>query len=285
MTSLERAMFGGRTRRAQRLTDVIRAESLKARTLWAQRVLWVGAAVGGIIGSAAALTFAEILSSIDADLPDGEIVALISRAPTAGAPTLALLLGFAAIHLSASEHASRRDRLTDIEVPSRSRTLVARLVVIVTGSFLISLVGYVTGGLLTAGYNMLYDRGDGYDLVAQLLSWLVVALATSLAVLFAGCIGVVVRNGVAAAGTYAAVFIAIPAALGTLSATSGSDVYAWLSLMMPAGRLGAVVEGMSSIDIVAAASALGVLAVWATVMVGIASAVWLRTASVQRGGK
>ncbi len=288
MTSLERALFGGRTRRAQRLTDVIKAEALKARSLRAQRALWLCATFGGVFGSAVALAFAEILRSIGVDLPDGEVEALIARAPTAGASTVAVFLGFAAIHLSANERASGRDRLTDIEVPSRSRTFVARLAVMAVGFFLISIAGYLTGGLLTAGYSALFDRGDGYNLITQPLSWFVVALATSLVTLFAGSIGIVVRNGVAAAGVYAAVFTVIPASLGTLSATSGSDVYAWLSSMMPAGRLGAVVDGAtSSIDIGVVAAALGILTLWAIAMAGIASVVWRRPnpAPRRRGGR
>lgn len=285
MTRPERALFGGRTRRAQRLTDVIKAEALKARSLRAQRGLWLCAVTGAVLGSVVALTFAEILRSIEADLPDGEVDALVARAPTAGTATLAIFLGFAAIHLSANEHASGRERLTDIEVPSRTRTFIARLVIVAAGSFLISIIGYATGGLITAGYSTLFDRGAGSVQGVQPLIWLVVALATSLVVLFAGSIGLVVRNGMAAAGLYATIFIAIPAALGTLAATSGSDVYAWASSMMPAGRLGIVVEEASIGGIGAVAAALGSLALWSITMAGVAYAVWRQPSPVRRSKK
>lgn len=285
MMSFERALLGGRTRRAQRLSDVMKAEALKALSLRSQRVLWLCGLAGAVLGSAIALTFAEILRTIGAELPDGEVEALIARAPTAGAATLAIFLGFAAIHLSGSERASGRDRQTNIEVPSRSRTFVARLAVMAAGSFLLSIAAYAIGGLFTVVYSGAFSRGAASVAGAQPLSWLAVALATSLVVVFAGCIGLVVRNGVAAAGLYSAVFIIVPAALGTLAVTSSSEVYTWLSSMMPAGRLGIVVDEANSGGIGTIAAALGALILWVAATASVAAAVWLHPAPLFRSGK
>ncbi|MDF2920271.1 MAG: hypothetical protein K0S70_4489, partial [Microbacterium sp.] len=115
--SVGSALMSERARRAQRMRDVVHAEFLKARSLRAQSLLWTAGVLGALVGTAAALLFASILGSIDADLPPGEVARLVERAPVAGAGTAALLWGFAAIHLTANERATGRERLTDIEVP------------------------------------------------------------------------------------------------------------------------------------------------------------------------
>lgn len=270
--SIESTPIRGRVCRTQRLGDVIRAEALKARTLRAQTLLWVAGVLGAVTGTAAALLFASILGSIDADLPQGEIARLVARAPVAGAGIAALFWGFAAIYLTANERATGRERLTDIEVPSRRRTFTARLVLATICSGVLALGTYALGAAVTASFGLV-SGGEVLMAPGDVVGWLCVALATSLCVAWAACLGLAIRNGIVAAATHLAVFVVVPAVFGSLAATTRQDVYAWAASMMPAGRLGFVVDASREGDVLPLLGACGVLTVW---FAGAAAVAWLR---------
>lgn len=270
--SVGSALMSERARRAQRMRDVVRAEFLKARSLRVQSLLWAAGALGALVGTAAALLFASILGSIDADLPPGEVARLVERAPVAGAGTAALLWGFAAIHLTANERATGRERLTDIEVPSRGRTFVARLAVVIMGAGVLAACTSALAGAATASY-VLASGGTPHVMVRDLVEWAVVALATSLCVAWAACLGLAIRNGVVAAATHLTVFVILPAVLGSVAATSRQEGYAWAASMMPAGRLGFVVDASGADEVLPLVSACGVLLVW---LAGATTVAWLR---------
>lgn len=248
------------------------AEFLKAWTLRSQKLLWTAGFIGALVGTGTALLFARILGSIDADLPMGEISALVARAPVAGAATAALIWGFAAIHLSAAERGGR-ETLTDLETPARGRTFVARLVVASSSSLVCGVAVVVAGGAVTAAYGSAVGepvQADG----AAWGAWAAVALAMSLCVTLAACLGLAVPHGVAAAGLWAALLVVVPGVLGSLAATSQQSAYAWAAAGMPAGRLGAVVDASSPVDVAAIAAAVGALFVWATIAIAGAGVVW-----------
>lgn|GEM_PF-6564373 len=267
-------VVNGRSRRAQRQSDVVAAEFLKARTLRAQWLLWAAGVVGALVGTAAALVFASVLRSLEAEIPPEEIEALLGRASVAGAPTVALFLGFAAIHLFASERSSGRERQTALEVPSTMRVLYARLAVASATSLGVALVSYTVCAVVAAVVTTADGQG-GIVLAAEgVLMILAVSLATSLVVHIAACIGAVVTQGVVAAGVFVTVFTVVPAALGSLSATPGNEVFGTVAGYFPAGRLGAVVEAMVAADARAAVAALGILALTAAAMTVCAHATW-----------
>lgn len=260
------ALVVERARRRQRMSDVVTAEFLKARTLRAQWVLWIAAAGGGLVGTAAALLFAEILSSTADDLPAGEISALVHRAPTAGAVTVALLLGSAAIHLTAAEHSSGRERLTDLEVPARSKTIGARFVVTSGCALVVSLAAFGAGALLTVAVT-----GEAIGgLMRQLSVIIVTAAAVCLVAVFAAGIGLAVRHGVTAAVAFATVMLVAPALLGSAALTTRSEVCAQVSAALPAGRLGALVDATAAGDAARVVQAVMALAAWSAIAIALA---------------
>lgn len=259
--------------RPQRLSDVVRAERVAAWTLRPQRALWIGAVAGGLIGTASAIVLALVLVGVGAEaLPAGEIDALMMRAPTAGAITVALLLGFAAVHRWASERSSGRLLITDVSVPDRRRTVVARAIVTVVTSAGVAVVTFALalGAVIVVDLTMrpeaVIDGGR------QVLTLVAAVIATVLIVMFAFGLAAVIDNGVVAAAALVGVLIVIPAALGTVGATAGQEAYAWVASMMPAGRLGAVLESASAGELGAVGAALGVLTAWVVVMLVVA---WL----------
>lgn len=286
MTVAGRTPLNGRARRGQTYSDVVAAEFLKARTLPAQGLLWTAGALGSLLGTVTALVFASILRSLDSGLPVGEVDALIARSPIAGAPTMALFLGFAAIHLFANERSSGRDRRTALEVPLTVRVLDARIAVASVASLAVALLCFGVGAAVTAAAEASGGTAGPIDLglvVASALTISAVALATSLVVIVGACIGSLVTHGVVAAAVLVVLVVLAPAALRSLGLTVGNEALGTIAAILPADRLGAVMESAVAGDGVAVIAALGVLVGWAALLTVVARVRWNRGARVGNG--
>ncbi|MFJ6418682.1 hypothetical protein [Paeniglutamicibacter sp. NPDC091659] len=274
MSIVDRVPVVLRSRRQQRLKHVIASEFLKARTLRSQWLLWSSAVAGGLVGTVAALLFARILTSLGEGIPAGEVDMLIVRAPISGAATVALFLGFAAIHLSANERSTGRERLTDLTVPATGKTFVARLTVTALGAATVSMITFVSACILVLVASELSGHSVEVGLLDQVLAVGATTLAMTLVAVFAAGIGLCVRHGVVAAGVFVSIMVVLPAILGTIGATSRNDLYAWVASQMPAGRVGAVLEATVAGDLLGTVSACCMLIVWATFSVVLAYWCW-----------
>ncbi|MBF4619833.1 hypothetical protein [Clavibacter sp. VKM Ac-2542] len=252
---------------------MLRSELLTAWTLGSQRILWIAALLGGLVGTGTALVFVEVLAAVGGAAAS-EVDGLISRASVSGAATVAMLLGLSSIHLSAGQRSTGRQRLTHQMVPATSRTFVARVAVAGGIATCVAVAAFLTGAILVVGVCALTGR-TADALSARGLG--IVACTTAgvtLTVVLAAAVGLVARHGVVGATAFLGIMVIGPAALGTVGATASVEALSWAATALPAGRLGAVVESAAAGDAEGALGALAALLGWAAAALGLAYAAW-----------